>query len=180
MNTGEELDFDLYPELIRINSIGDGDCFFHSVMNALYSEYKNSDTVKRKKLIKELKDSLIIYLESEYKNLSRGNLESFSTEIPEFSLENMKKELSLSTPIDNKYNELVSNYLSIDIYLLDYEKQRRYITGQDDDILIKDRNSIIILVLPGHYEFVGVRKSEFTVQTVFHPDHPLIKKLRSK
>jgi len=180
--SGEYLEF-YFPKLVKIHSIGDGNCFFHSILQCVDKEYKGSSNLEKKNLVLKFKEDLKEILKKEYHNLSRQNLEEFSKNIPQYNLENMLKVLSHNIPVGNEFNELISNYLNIDIYLLDFQKQKRYILG-DDDLLIKNRKSIVLLVSPGHYDSLGLELHEnetgSTVRTLFDPTDDLILKLKKE
>ena len=80
-------------------------------------------------------------------------------------------------------------------------------TGDDDDILYKNRESIVVLYRPGHYELVGIedpitvsalriligtrataRRIRFVTErrvsnhiaTLFSPQHPFIRAIRQR
>ncbi len=91
----------------------------------------------------------------------------------------MQKELDSSASVSNIYNEFISDQLDKDIYILDAVKQDVYMTGTDHDLLYKDRTSIVILYMPGHYELVGVINDDY-IETTFKPDHPLIQLLQER
>ena len=114
-----------------------------------------------------------------YDVLSRGQLSEFSKSVPAYSLENMQRELDSDRAVDNAYNEFISDQLEKDIYILDGIKRDVYITGYDDEILYKNRPSIIILYLPGHYELVGLEINGI-IKLLFDPDHDLIQTIRSR
>ena len=117
---------------------------------------------------------------SHYQMISRGNLESFGKFVPQYSLEGMMAELSSDRAVDNVYNEFVSDILKKDIYLLDMVKRDVYVTGQDLDILFKERDSIVLLYVPGHYELVGIRGKDNNVKTLFTHDHPFIRSIQKR
>ena len=100
--------------------------------------------------------------------------------MPEYSLENMEKELDSSSPVSNIYNEFVSNSLNIDIYILDGIKKDVYMTGTEDRLLYKDRKSVILLYLPGHYELIGLNRKDDYVQTIFSPENSIIQRIRER
>jgi len=170
----------------------DGSCFFHAVLKSFFIPYKtgflDGRPLNRSEFVFDFRKGLAKKLGSPidpnnplsqtyYDTLSRGKLRELGRSVPELSLENMQRELASRMPIDNKYNEFVSNILDKDIYLLDYNTQDVYITGADDDILYKNRPSIVILVLPGHYELVGVQTPN-GIQTLFEPSSGLIQNIR--
>jgi hypothetical protein len=179
-NEASALNWDLYPDLIRLHTIGDGNCFFHAVLNAFSVEYKDSDVQGRRKLAMNIREKLAIELDTRYQNLSRGTLAEFSKFVPDYTLENMKSILRSNAPVDNSYNELISDVLDIDIYLLDNNSKKVYITGDDSEILHKGRKTVVLLVVPGHYDFVGIRLSDTEALTFFEPDHPLVTTIRKR
>jgi hypothetical protein len=183
-----------YPNMVRIRTPADGSCFFHAVTKAFYIPYRtgqlNGTAINRHQLIKMLRRDLAIKLAqpanpqdpqgpSNYDLLSRGQLLEFAKGVPKYSLPNMQRELNSTSAIDNVYNEFISNQLNKDIYLLDGEKHDVFVTGNDDDILYKDRHSIVILYIPGHYELVGLINGD-RIETHFEPNHPFIQAIRDR
>lgn len=183
-----------YPNMVRIRIPTDGSCYFHAIAKAYFEPYiigrLNNQPLNRQTFIKQLRKDLSVKLQSKinpsnprspiyYDTLSRGKLRKFSKSVPSYSLENMVKELDSNDPVDNAYNEFVSNQLDKDIYILDLDKKDVYITGSDDEILYKDRQSIVILYLPGHYELVGLDENGI-VKTLFNPDHDFISTIRDR
>lgn len=183
-----------YPNIVRIGTIGDGSCFFHAVVKAFYTPYKigilNGIPIDKRAFIQNLRKDLAIKLVQKvdplnknspryYDLLGRGKLKEFSKEMPEYTIENMQRVLNSNLPVDNSFNEFVSNLLNKDIYLLDYLNKDVYITGKDDDILYKGRDSIVILVMPGHYELIGLMTVN-GIQTLFPSDHTLIQVINQR
>jgi len=170
-----------YQGMVGIRTEGDGSCFFHAISKAISNEYKNGVFDKyifdRKKFIKDFREHLASHLPKYYYQLSRGQLPELAKDLPELSLENMQNELNSNLPVDNRYNEYISEMLSIDLYILDGKKQTVYKTGKDSDILYKNRESVVILYSNHHYELVGVIEND-TVTTIFEPTHPFIMLLR--
>jgi len=183
-----------YPNMVRIRTPTDGSCFFHAIAKAYFEPYingkLNNKPLNRKEFIQKLRKDLSKKLKSKvnptdpqspiyYNILSRGKLGEFSKSVPNYSLENMVKELDSNRPVDNVYNEFISDQLDKDIYILDMLKKDVYITGYDDEILYKNRPSIVILYLPGHYELMGLDETG-VVKTLFDPDHNFIKAIRER
>ena len=181
--------------MTAIYTIGDGNCYFHALTHAFYIPYRiqslQGKTVSRKEIVRNLRNSLSIRLGEPvnplnptgptfYDQLSRGKLYEFGKNVPEYSFEEMRKRLRSSKAVGNEYNEFVSDQLNKDIYILDSEKEDIYITGNDDDLLYKDRSSIVLLYLPGHYELIGIQDKNGKMQTYFSPTHPFIQFLNSR
>ena len=183
-------------KLLRLRVPTDGSCYFHALAKAYFKPYItgkiDDETFDRKSFIRNLRKDLAKKLGSNidpkdhrsktyYDTLSNGELKKIAKSLPEYSLENMQKELSSSTTsISNIYNEFISNELNIDIYILDALKKDVYMTGTEDKLLYKNRKSIVILYMPGHYELVGYSPSQDYVETYFEPTHPFIKHIQNR
>jgi hypothetical protein len=174
-----------YPGLVLIESIGNGDCFFHCILNSVNQQYGSLSN--KDKVVKaiELREYLAEKLESKtngtmlYDTLSRGNLREMSASMPEYSLENMKRVLCSHQWVDNLFNELTSNVLNIDIYILDGQRQDLYIVGDDDEIFFKGRCSVVLYYKSGHYKLIGARERG-KVTDFFHYNHPLVRALKAR
>lgn len=181
--------------MVAIDTIGDGNCYFHAITHAFYIPYRTQTlddrTISRRQIVRDLRDSLSKRLGEPvdplnpsgptfYNELSRGKLQEFGREIPEYSFEEMRRRLRSNDAVGNEYNEFISNQLSKDIYILDAHRKDVYITGDDDDLLYKNRPSIVLLYHPGHYELVGIRDSNGSIQTYFSPNHPFIRFVRTR
>jgi hypothetical protein len=196
-NQYQTLNWKLYPNMTRIYTEGDGSCFFHAILNAFFKPYITGITgegvsLNKSEYIKNFRKDLSYKLD-DYANdgdkiwydvLARGQLRDLSKDLPQLSLTNMKATLDSSSSVDHTFNEFVSNIISKDIYLLDFEKQDVYITGDDSDILHKDRKSIVVLYMPGHYELVGVMrvssKGLLVIQTLFNHDDDFINTIKQR
>lgn len=184
-----------YPDLIQIKVPPDGSCFFHSLLLAFYKPYQNrmesGVPISRESLVKEFRYDLSVRLGERvtiddpnspivYDTLSRGKLGDFSKEMPEYSLKSMQDELNSNSPVDNVYNEFISNELKKDIYILDNEKHDVYVTGKDLDLLYKDRLSIVLLYNPGHFDLIGLKNQDATISTFFDSSHQFIQAIRNR
>ena len=167
-----------YEGLVKKKEINDGSCYFHSIADAFYRPYQLGE-INRSEYIKNLRKDLSNKLTSEiYHKLGRGQLREFSTRVKGFSLDEMKKQLDSNEPIDNRFNEFISNIINKDIYIINYEKKNIYVTGKDEDILYKNRDSIVIIWCDGnHYDLAGVIEGRRLV-TLFKYDHPFIQTIR--
>lgn len=174
-----------FEGMVKIYTEGDGSCFFHAIISSFYTPYitghVNTVPFNRKKYIRNLRYDLSKQLKNYYHKLSRGEFENLSKAkgMESFSLEEMEKELNSNSPVDNRYNEFVSNILDKDIYLLDGEKKDIYITGKDDEILYKRRDSIVLLYKYPHYELVGVLRNG-SIVTLFDYTDPFIIAVRAR
>lgn len=174
--------------LIVIPTIGDGSCFFHAILGAIYKPYINTDNeAERRRIAYEFRRLFAELLGEEdddgvryYDRISRGQLGAISKELQDYSLESLQRHLSdPHFPVDFIYNELISDNLEIDIYIFDLSKRDLYILGDEIGFLYKNRNSIIIGYSPGHYSLMGVKNGE-KIDTFFDKDHEIIKKLNKR
>ena len=177
-----------YTGLSKKRTIGDGSCLFHAIADAYNKNYQqghiDGNSISKTEFIRRLRFDLADQLASPvdplnpngpryYDVLSRGKLHEISAKLPQYTLENMQKELRVGGSVDNVYNEFLSMLFDKDIYLLDGKTQDVYVTGNDKDILYKGRESIVILVTPGHYELVGIYSNN-NYTTLFKPTDPFI------
>lgn len=165
-----------FEGLHRIGTIGDGSCFFHSLLRAFNIEYIKGKTRKRQKLIAELRASLAVILPSKYAALAAGELKELGTQLREYSLPAIKKHLKTPSESTNEILiEYVSDMLDKDIYIVNYTTGDVYPTAAGS--WHKGRNSVVILYLEtaSHYELVGTPEGY-----LFKPTHPLIQLLHSR
>lgn len=181
--------------MIRIRTPTDGSCYFHSLAKAFFKPYImgkiDDQPFDRKQFIKNLRKDLSKKLalkvnledphsKTYYETLSKGELNKISADMPEYSLESMQKELNSSSAISHIYNEFISDQLDLDIYILDSENKDVYMTGTEDYLLYKNRRSVVLLYIPGHFELVGILHSNKNIETLFYPNSEIIKKIRKR
>jgi hypothetical protein len=175
--------------LAVISTIGDGSCFFHSVLRAFNTDYIKAKSISdRVNMARTFRNALADLLEevdpltgkNYYAGLNNGELEKISGGVKEYSLAGLQKELRSSASVDNIYQELISNGINKDIYIIDGVKKDMYHVGSAFPLYYKGRNSIIIYYTPGHFEVVGLKHSNGTVDTLFTPEHPLIQACRER
>lgn len=193
-----------YPNLVNIRTPTDGSCFFHALLKAYFIPYirgkLSGEALDRKEFVRKLRKDLALKLGqrvfpqetdslSYYQILANGQLPEIAKSLPQYSLESLQKHLDSSRPISNIFNEFISNELDKDIYILDMVKKDVYMTGTDLNLLYKDRDSIVILYMPGHYELIGeishgdqtyTEKTDQYVTTLFAYDHPLIQTIKAR
>jgi hypothetical protein len=169
-----------YPKMVRIGTIADGSCYFHALARSRHIPYIEKK-INEKSFILGLRKDLSNKLPDKYLTLSRGSLPDLAKDNQRYSLPNLQREILESSSIDNFFNEFISDELDCDIYILHAEKKDVYIVGDDDDILFKQRPSIVILYLEGvsHYELVGVKDGDEVV-TYFKPESPFILSIRDR
>jgi len=184
-----KLTFTESSNIVVLPTIGDGNCFFHSVLRAFNTNYiKAKSITDRVNLARTFRNALADLLEEPdpltgknyYAGLNNGELERFSGGVKEYTLAALQKELRSSTPVDNIYQELISNSLNKDIYIIDGTKKDMYHVGSAFSLYYKGRNSIIIYYIPGHFEVVGIKHSDGSIDTLFTPEHPLIQSCRER
>jgi hypothetical protein len=183
------LSFSDLHNLVVVPTIGDGNCYFHSVLRAFNTTYINAKTVfERINLARTFRNGLADRLseidpitgEEYYSGLNNGALEQFADGVKEYTKEALRTELLSSQPVDNIYQELISNFINKDIYMINSETNDMIFTGTAFSLYYKGRNSIIIYYTPGHYEVVGIQRSSGDINTVFTPEHPLIQVCRER
>lgn len=172
-------------EFVRIPAIGDGSCMFHSILQSFNNTYNNSSNANKQKICREFRDHLGEVLGEKidgklcYDQLSRGELRSFAKVVPNASLEEMKQSLKSNEWGDMRFIELVSNLMDLNVIILDYGKKDIYHTG-DYELLIKPRDTIIIMVTDNiHFDTVGIKFST-GVRTLFSHNEPVIQMMLSK
>lgn len=184
-----KLVFNDIPNLVVLSTMGDGNCFFHSVLRAFNTNYINAKNIsERVNMARSFRNALADLLEeidpltgkTYYSGLNMGKLEEFAGGVKEYSLAGLQKELRSSAPVDNIYQELISNSLNKDIYIIDGSRKDMYHVGSAFPLYYKGRNSIIIYYVPGHFEVVGLKHSNGDIDTLFTPEHPLIQSCRDR
>ena len=175
--------------MVIISTLEDGNDFFHSILRSYSSDYiKSKNISERVNLARTFRNALAERLDeidpltgkNYYSGLNQGKLEEISQGIKEYTKESLQKELRSSLSVDNIYQELISNAFHIDIYIIDGLKKDMYNIGNSFDLYYKGRNSIVIYQTPGHYEVIGVKHSDGSIDTIFTPVHPLIQTCRNR
>lgn len=174
--------------IVRFDTIGDGSCLFHAIINGFFKPYHteeiNGVKMTKGEIIRTLRKELANALPMYYDKLNNGTTAQFANYIPEYKLEYMQKELDSFIPLGYGYLEFIGNILNKDIYILDSKTQYPYITDELSLSITGQRESIIIYYNNngsnvGHYELVGIRNSDDTIDTHFHHLHPFVKFLHS-
>jgi hypothetical protein len=175
--------------VVVIGTLDDGNCFFHSILRAFNNDYINAKTIAdRVNLARTFRNALAERLDeiepisgkNYYETLNKGKLKEISQGIKEYTKESLQMELRSSVFVDNMYQELISNALHLDIFIIDGNKKDMLNIGDAFDTYFKGRNSVVLYYTHGHYEVVGVKHSDGSVDTIFTPNHPLIQGCREK
>jgi hypothetical protein len=160
----------------------DGSCFFHSIVFATNVDYLNNPN-KRFEIVSSLRKKLADILEYNkddkiwYDHLSRGELKNLSKDLQEYSLENMKKELLSMGSVDEKFFELISDLLNIDLYIINSNTNE--LVNLEKDIYYKNRFSVILYYHPsGHYDLLSVKRND-VYYVLFKHDDPFILNLNN-
>jgi precorrin-6B methylase 2 len=187
-------------ELVRIATIGDGSCFFHTILKAMYPKYQeNSNAIYRLGLVSKLRRDLASYLShknpkypefSYYETSGEGSIpvialqEFINNDIIndifkgiDFSPLGLKSLLNSFNTIGDELYSYVADVLDIDIYIL---------RATSDDLYPhlfsinhgNYRNSVIISANESHYELIGVVTPN-GIQTLFKPKSDVINIIRS-
>ena len=175
--------------LVVIPTVADGSCYFHSILRAFNTDYMKTTTVfDRINLARTFRNGLAMRLsetdpitgEEYYDTLNNGKLAEISKGVREYSKEYLHRELLSSDAVDNIYQELISNAINKDIYIIDLETNDMYNTGSAYSLYYKGRNSIVIAYSPGHFETVAIKRSDGSLNTIFTPEHPLIQSCQER
>lgn len=174
-------------KLFRMKTIGDGSCFFHSICQSISPLYRKLSDNKKMKFVKEFRKQLSEKLLDTngdvtwYESLGNGSYREFSKNCDEIKLKNMIDELNSDEYVSNIYNEFISEVLNINIFLLDQNNKDVYYTGDDNKLLYKKRNSIILIYIDedSHYENVCLLE-EKNLKTVFEWESKIIKKIKKR
>ena len=172
---------DLKYDFIPIDTIGDGSCLIHAILQSFSKEYNNlNSNLKKSNLVKEVRSHLSNILELEVKKkdnkkvyhlLSRGQLENISQEIPETKIEYMKNYLNSNNFLTFHYIELLSEIFDINIIFISQKEKDIYYTG-DKELLFKDNRDTIFInyIEQTHYETITIDG-----RTLFSSEEKIVK-----
>ena len=180
--------------MIRVYTIPDGNCLFHAIANSYFEPYRKGilqgKPITQQEIVRSFRTDLAYLLKQKsasnpsktnYEMLGNGAVMSMSETLPCFSLGNMQKELMNNSPVDNLYNEHVSNCINKDIYILSADKQDVYMFGDDYRLLYKNRDSLVIIYLEGHYEMIALQDQNTGMERSLFPyNHPFINLIRKR
>jgi len=181
--------------LITIPSMGDGHCFFHSLLNAFFLPYRtglnDGYAVTKTELVTKFRSELADKLGQPidplnpkskiyWEVLGQGNLALLAKDDPSYSLKSLQNRLRSSACVGNEFFEMISDVINHDIYLLDSTTQDLYWMGDEYNIIYKGRPSIV-LVYNGidHYDLIGLQDGD-KINTRFKLNNDFIAFLRKR
>ena len=174
----KDMDYDFKT----ISTIGDGSCLIHAILQGFSEEYnKLINPFSKSLLAREVRFHLSEVLElpiddlssnsTVYQELSRGELEKISKEVPDVKLENMKSQLNSFQFLTFQYVELLSEIFDINIIFISQKEKDFYYSGDSELLIKKNRDSIFINYIDqAHYETIKVNG-----KTLFGYDEKIIK-----
>ena len=166
-----------------LDTIGDGSCLIHAVLQAFSKDYNLlNNGFEKSKLVKEVRYhfSEILSLPSPtkkdkniYQTLSRGELENIGQEINEAKIEYMKKYLDSRHFLTLQYVELISEIFDINIIFISSSDNSIYQSGDHELLFKKNRDTVFIYYIEEtHFETITIGN-----KTLFKSDSEIIKKV---
>ncbi len=190
-----------YPEgnVVRIATIGEGSCFFHSLLKAMDKSYQENRSLnfrldRAQKLRRDL--ALTLTLEDpknpgdiNYKTASngsfwgmwnhareaklRGSLGTMGLEV-DFSLQGMINLLNSYQFVGDEVYDYVSQLIKMNIYVMRLYTDNLYLHTTASNP--SNTSSVVIAGNGGHYETIGLKTTN-GIQTVFNNGHQFIQKI---
>lgn len=157
-NSPMDIPNQLRGSIYRRGVKGDGSCYFHSILYSFNDMYIKNKS-QRTSLALRFRESLVPKLKKHYQTLGGGNLRELGQFEEEFTIEGLSKLLLSMSSVGDSFRELISRELNINIFIVDIARKDLYITGDNIKEMYKERNSVVLAYLPGHYESI-VLKSE--------------------
>lgn len=173
-----------------LDTPADGNCLFHAICNSMFIPYRlgtiNDKPIDRYYIVRELRRDLSKLLRSVdstgvsyYKRINKGNMELFSTSVPEFTIDSMVSVLDSSNPLGYGFLDFICTAINIDIYILDSATKSIYVTDELPYIITGSRQSIVLNYTSGHYESVALVMEDGSLCSSFDPSNQYIKNLNS-
>ena len=142
-------------KVLRIATIGDNNCFFHSILKCFYPDYQeNNEAIFRINLVQR-----------------------FRSDLSTNANDSVKKELLSIFDVGDETYKYVSETLGVNIHILQGTKEDLY---PKMDINKGNNRSIVIVGNKYHYEVVAIDIPGKGFQTVFLSTHPFIASLLRK
>lgn len=166
---------------------GDGSCFFHSVLRAYDPRYQKSCVNCRKSRAHQLRQDLASWLQEpvtpdpsilNYHMINGGALASFAEVKSRYRLDKMKETLLSSTSVGDDFIDIIEEYFGITLWIIDSKTGDLYWRMALPDLR---RPSVVLLYRrPNHFECLGLRRDDCSIQTLFPVSHPLAQRLRQR
>jgi hypothetical protein len=172
------------------------------VLRAIDKNFHNLNPKERQDRAYELRKKIANYLPELYDNLLGGELKRRAEEIKmeqsklpieelrsgefvDYTIEGIRRLLLSNEPFDIHLLQLVSDYLGIDIYILECSTKDVPLFGEEElKYYYRNRPSIVLLhhtTTCEHFETIGLYdKDHRDIITQFSPDHEFIQKIRSR
>ena len=114
--------------LVRTGTVGDGSCFFHSVLKSISSDYSKLDKKERKEFVERLRNKMSSELSQEkWESFGKGTL-AFSRLIPRFVKyiqKNVVDIFEIAKELEIKGSNTVEEYISLLIKSIPEESHKR-------------------------------------------------------
>jgi len=184
-----------------ITTIGDGSCFFHSLLKTLDKRYLQEKSSKRRlQMVVDFREQLANRLSwknpkypelTYWQSVGGGGYAKFAEFDESYSLEELSKLLKSSRYTGDEIYPLVTDMFGKRLYIIKVNKNgdvtpytRTYLTtiiGSGEFVSITEAPIIVIRAQyneenHGHYELVGKREGD-QVRTIFAHDDPFIREL---
>jgi len=196
-DTYQYLNVSWYPneKVVRIGAIGDGSCFFHSVLGGYYPPYQNEKNEKsRRNFVQKLRRDIAYTLQMSdpenpdqnmWENAARGQFKNLYEQQKlglvlddgfgyylDFSLEGLQQLFNSTRYLGDEVYQYASDILGIDIYVMRLTNKNLYVHLNTSKRNI-ERKAVVISGNGSHYETVGVERNDM-FQTVFDSNDPFI------
>lgn len=188
--------------MIALDTIGDGNCLIHAIVQAYYRPYVIGE-INRRQFVRDLRRALAQKLnqpaevngksmvdgagkkQTWYQIINRGGLARLQQDpgvVPvdieqRYQLTTMQNELNSNTPLDDMYDDYLSKMLNKNIFVLDLRTKSIKHVIDRDMLWSPYRPCVVILDKGGHYETVGLNEKGI-ISTYFSWEHPFIVQLR--
>lgn len=156
----------------KLPTIGDGNCLFHAIIQAVYSKYK--DMHSRSRFISDMRMELSKVFPVIYPQLMGGHVKDFALSVPEFSLKNMQAVLNTDrVMLGYCYLHFLSIVFEISIYVVTAEG--KLYQSDENNYCISDFPGIVILHEHEHFSTLS-----YNGFTLFDKNHPLLLHLKEQ
>lgn len=196
-----------YQNLVRIATIGDGNCFIHAFLKAFYAEYQNNGSYSfRKDLAGKLRADLALILGAEnptypghtyWGTSGKGSFsrlvlqellvppqDSFSTfqdlllSGVDYSLQGLQRLFNSKSFLGNEVYDFVADVFDTDVFVLQITKEDVYVNFHTS-VPGRNRKCVVIVGNMRHYEVLAVNKAE-GLQTSFAWNDPFILEVKRR